>query len=86
MSNLNYLNDYFVAKFQIGFLRRQADGTTTLNILNPGNTGLMDERSRVVDLGTITGKIQSGAGSLTGFREDKRNKVTPGKILLDLFI
>ena len=59
-------------------MRRQDDGSTTLNILNPDNTGYVDDRSRVVDLGTLTGKIQNGVGNIAGFREDKRNKVTPG--------
>ena len=63
---------------QIGFLRLKDDGTTSLNILNPGNDGILNEKERVINLGTLTGKLTSGTSSLLGFREDKRNKATPG--------
>ena len=32
-----------------------------------------------VRLGMTTGRLQSGVNTLQGFKEDKRNKVTPGK-------
>lgn len=62
---------------KIGFLRRRPDGTTTLNILNPDNDGIVSEKERIVDLGTLTGKLTSGTGNISGFKEDKRNKANP---------
>lgn len=32
-----------------------------------------------VKLGMTAGRLQSGVNTLQGFKEDKRNKVTPGK-------
>lgn len=32
-----------------------------------------------VRLGMTTGRLQSGVNTLQGFKEDKRNKVAPGK-------
>ena len=34
---------------------------------------------RVVNLGELVGKLQSGTGSMQGYKEDKRNKVTPSE-------
>ncbi|XP_072021522.1 LOW QUALITY PROTEIN: bromodomain-containing protein 7-like [Amphiura filiformis] len=62
-------------KSKIGFLRQDKNGTTTLNILNPDKRGQQD--SRVVNLGMLTPKLTHGTGSVPGFKEDKRNKVTP---------
>ena len=42
---------------------------------------VVSEKERIVNLGKLTGKLTSGAGTLAGFREDKRNKATPGNIL-----
>ena len=39
---------------------------------------VVSEKERIVNLGKLTGKLTSGAGTLAGFREDKRNKATPG--------
>ena len=62
---------------QLGFLRRDKHGTTTLNILNPDKRGYQD--SREVKLGMLTARLTHGTGSLPGYKEDKRNKVTPGE-------
>ena len=64
--------------FQLGFLRRDKAGTTTLAVLNPGQVG--GEESKQVNLGLLTGRLTQGAGSLPGFREDKRNKAVPGRL------
>uniref|UniRef100_A0A2K6DM86 Bromodomain containing 7 n=1 Tax=Macaca nemestrina TaxID=9545 RepID=A0A2K6DM86_MACNE len=59
---------------QCEFERRKPDGTTTLDfsIL----AGYCPVR-----LGMTTGRLQSGVNTLAGFKEDKRNKVTPGEFL-----
>ena len=62
---------------KIGFLRRKPDGSTTLNIIHPDNQGIVSETERVVNLGALVGKLQQGTGSLSTFREDRRNKATP---------
>ena len=41
---------------------------------------VVSEKERIVNLGKLTGKLTSGAGTLAGFREDKRNKATPGLV------
>jgi len=62
---------------KIGFLRRREDGTTTLNVINPDNSGIISEKERVVNLGSLVGKLSHGSGNMASFKEDKRNKVTP---------
>ena len=39
----------------------------------------VEEQKRVITLGALTGKLQSGTGSIAGFKEDKRNRATPGE-------
>ena len=39
---------------------------------------LVSETERVVDLGTLCGRLTSGTSNLLSVKEDKRNKVTPG--------
>ncbi|OWF37379.1 bromodomain-containing protein 7-like [Mizuhopecten yessoensis] len=62
---------------KFGFLRQRDDGSTSLNIMNPENDGTVSETERVVNLGSLIGKLTSGTGSLSSYKEDKRNKVTP---------
>ncbi|XP_039951270.1 bromodomain-containing protein 7 [Bactrocera tryoni] len=55
---------------KMGFLRQNRDGTTSLNLL------IKDENEgpeKVVTLGELVGKLQSGSGQLFSLREDKRN-------------
>ncbi|KAM3920025.1 bromodomain-containing protein 7 [Leptodactylus fuscus] len=60
---------------QFEFERRKADGTTTLALLNP-ETPLESGHGTAI-LGSTAGRLQTGVNSLQGFKEDKRNKVTP---------
>ena len=39
----------------------------------------MGPKERVVNLGALVGKLPVGTGSMASFREDKRNKATPGE-------
>ena len=39
----------------------------------------MSKKEKIVNLGTLAGPIKNGSASLPGFREDKRNRVTPGQ-------
>ena len=39
----------------------------------------VSETEKVVTLGELVGKVTAGSGSLAGFKEDKRNKVSLGK-------
>jgi bromodomain-containing protein 7 len=58
---------------QMGFLRTNKDGTTSLAILC-GNSGVLPgTNEQPVTLGSLAGKIPQGTGQLAGFREDKRN-------------
>ncbi|XP_075044957.1 bromodomain-containing protein 7 [Mixophyes fleayi] len=61
---------------QLEFERRKPDGTTTLAMLNPVDTALELGHGTAI-LGSTAGRLQSGVNSLQGFKEDKRNKVTP---------
>ena len=36
------------------------DGTTSLNILNPDNTGYINDKERVITLGEKVGKLKAG--------------------------
>lgn len=45
----------------------------------------VNEKERVINLGSLVGKLTTGSGTITGFKEDKRNRITPGKneVVLD---
>ncbi|XP_034246580.1 bromodomain-containing protein 7 [Thrips palmi] len=60
-------------KTTMGFLRQRKDGTTSLNILVPGDGIDVEKKEKAVLLGAVTGKLTNGTGQLQGFREDKRN-------------
>nr|XP_023675801.1 bromodomain-containing protein 7 isoform X3 [Paramormyrops kingsleyae] len=62
---------------ELEFERRKSDGTTTLGILNPADLMAGDNGYCPVKLGMMMGKLHSGVNTLQGFKEDKRNKVTP---------
>ncbi|GFO11258.1 bromodomain-containing protein 7-like [Plakobranchus ocellatus] len=64
-------------KTDLGFLRLEDDGTTSMTILNPWNNGVVSSTQKVISLGDYMGKLKSGSGSLFKFKEDKRNKVCP---------
>lgn len=44
----------------MGFLRMDADGTTTLNILNPDNSGYVNDKERVITLGEKVNRLKAG--------------------------
>ncbi|XP_067406877.1 bromodomain-containing protein 7 isoform X1 [Emydura macquarii macquarii] len=62
---------------QCEFERRKPDGTTTLGLLNPFDPNAGEPGYCPVKLGMTAGRLQSGVNTLQGFKEDKRNKVTP---------
>ncbi|KAM5263233.1 bromodomain-containing protein 7 isoform 2-T2 [Ctenodactylus gundi] len=62
---------------QCEFERRKPDGTTTLGLLHPVDPIIGEPGYCPVRLGMTTGRLQSGVNTLQGFKEDKRNKVTP---------
>ncbi|XP_024900362.1 bromodomain-containing protein 7, partial [Pteropus alecto] len=62
---------------QCEFERRKPDGTTTLGLLHPVDPVVGEPGYCPVRLGMATGRLQSGVNSLQGFKEDKRNRVTP---------
>uniref|UniRef100_A0A8C3G794 Bromodomain containing 7 n=1 Tax=Cyclopterus lumpus TaxID=8103 RepID=A0A8C3G794_CYCLU len=62
---------------QCDFARRKADGSTTMTILNPADPSVGDAGYCPVKLGMMSNRLQSGVNSLQGFREDKRNRITP---------
>uniref|UniRef100_A0A452SIK7 Bromodomain containing 7 n=1 Tax=Ursus americanus TaxID=9643 RepID=A0A452SIK7_URSAM len=62
---------------QCEFERRKPDGTTTLGLLHPVDPIVGEPGYCPVRLGMTTGRLQSGVNTLQGFKEDKRNKVTP---------
>uniref|UniRef100_A0A673H8N0 Bromo domain-containing protein n=1 Tax=Sinocyclocheilus rhinocerous TaxID=307959 RepID=A0A673H8N0_9TELE len=62
---------------QLEFERRKSDGSTTLGILNPADLSAGDPGYCPVKLGMMGGRLQTGINTLQGFKEDKRNMVTP---------
>ncbi|KAM3876913.1 bromodomain-containing protein 7 [Diretmus argenteus] len=66
-----------VLQCELEFARRKADGSTTLAILNPADPSVGDAGYCPVKLGMMSNRLQSGVNTLQGFREDKRNRVTP---------
>ncbi|XP_067158671.1 bromodomain-containing protein 7 [Apteryx mantelli] len=66
-----------LANSQCEFERRKPDGTTTLGLLNPVDLNAGEPGYCPVKLGMTAGRLQSGVNTLQGFKEDKRNKVTP---------
>lgn len=68
-----YVPHFLIFVLQMGFLRTNKDGTTSLAILC-GNSGVLPgTNEQPVTLGSLAGKIPQGTGQLAGFREDKRN-------------
>nr|XP_056718355.1 bromodomain-containing protein 7 [Euleptes europaea] len=65
------------ANAQCEFERRKPDGTTTLGLLNPAENNAGELGHNSTKLGVTAGRLQSGVNTLQGFKEDKRNKVTP---------
>ncbi|XP_061591112.1 bromodomain-containing protein 7 [Cololabis saira] len=61
----------------VEFVRRKSDGSTTLGILNSADPSAGDAGYCPVKLGMMSTRLQSGVNALQGFREDKRNKITP---------
>ncbi|XP_056134886.1 bromodomain-containing protein 7 isoform X2 [Lampris incognitus] len=66
-----------VLQCELEFARRRADGSTTLAILNPADPSAGDAGYCPVKLGMMSNRLQSGVNTLQGFREDKRNRITP---------
>uniref|UniRef100_A0A668A491 Bromodomain containing 7 n=1 Tax=Myripristis murdjan TaxID=586833 RepID=A0A668A491_9TELE len=66
-----------VLQSELDFARRKADGSTTLAILNPADLSVGDAGYCPVKLGMMSNRLQSGVNTLQGFREDKRNRITP---------
>ncbi|XP_035602489.2 bromodomain-containing protein 7 [Oncorhynchus keta] len=62
---------------ELDFERRKYDGSTTLAILNPVDLVAGDVGYCPVKLGMMSNRLQSGINTLQGFKEDKRNMVTP---------
>ncbi|XP_060767620.1 bromodomain-containing protein 7 [Neoarius graeffei] len=62
---------------ELEFGRRKSDGTTTLGIVNPADLNAGDPGYCPVKLGMMGGRLQSGVNTLQGFKEDKRNRITP---------
>ncbi|ESN92554.1 hypothetical protein HELRODRAFT_189500 [Helobdella robusta] len=62
---------------KIGYLKKEADGTTVLNILNPDNRGFISEKERVVDLGGVVGRLVAGQSHVNLPKDDIRNKINP---------
>ncbi|KAI4483868.1 hypothetical protein M0802_013250 [Mischocyttarus mexicanus] len=66
---------------KMGFLRQKKDGTTSLQIIVPGDGVIPGTNQRPVSLGQLIGKLNHGTGALAGFREDRRNMSKPVKSL-----
>jgi len=66
---------------KMGFLRQKKDGTTSLQIIVPGDGIIPGTNQRPVSLGQLIGKLNRGTGALAGFREDRRNMSKPVKPL-----
>ncbi|XP_059388097.1 bromodomain-containing protein 7-like [Carassius carassius] len=62
---------------ELEFERRKSDGSTTLGIVNPADLSAGDPGYCPVKLGMMGGRLQTGINTLQGFKEDKRNMVTP---------
>lgn len=69
------------ANSKMGFLRQKKDGTTSLQIIVPGDGIIPGTNQRPVSLGQLIGKLSHGTGVLAGFREDRRNMSKPVKPL-----
>uniref|UniRef100_A0A672G367 Bromo domain-containing protein n=1 Tax=Salarias fasciatus TaxID=181472 RepID=A0A672G367_SALFA len=66
-----------VLQSDLEFTRRKSDGSTTLAILNPADPSAGDAGYCPVKLGMMANRLQNGVNTLQGFREDKRNRITP---------
>ncbi|MGH0166279.1 UNVERIFIED_CONTAM: hypothetical protein FKN15_055003 [Acipenser sinensis] len=62
---------------QLEFERQKSDGTTTLGFLNTVDLSMGEPGYCPVKLGMMMDRLQTGINTLQGFKEDKRNRVTP---------
>lgn len=77
---------FFFLISKMGFLKQQNNGSTSLSILVP-NDGINPETGeRPVLLGSLIGKLSHGVGSISGFREDRRNMVKTGMFICVIVI
>ncbi|XP_069460875.1 bromodomain-containing protein 7 isoform X2 [Ambystoma mexicanum] len=65
-----------VVNSELEFERRRSDGTTTLGVIISSDP-VSDFGCGLPKIGITAGKLHSGVNTLQGFKEDKRNKVTP---------
>ncbi|KAH8273732.1 hypothetical protein KR018_011185 [Drosophila ironensis] len=63
---------------KMGFLRQHKDGSTTLNLMIPDEN---EGPERVVTIGDLVGKLQTGSTQLQVRQPDKRNALKPVKPL-----
>lgn len=75
-------NDFFFFFLQMGFLRQQSDGSTSLAILIPSSGDPDNPTEKPISLGQLIGKLSHGSGQLQGMREDRRNFAKTGKCLI----
>nr|XP_057945222.1 bromodomain-containing protein 7 isoform X1 [Doryrhamphus excisus] len=66
-----------VLQCEVEFSRQRSDGSTTLAFLNPADPSAGEAGYCPVKLGMMSTRLQSGVNCLQGFREDKRNRITP---------
>ncbi|XP_054625967.1 bromodomain-containing protein 7 isoform X5 [Dunckerocampus dactyliophorus] len=66
-----------VLQCDVEFSRQRSDGSTTLAFLNPADPSAGEAGYCPVKLGMMSTRLQSGVNCLQGFREDKRNRITP---------
>ncbi|CAL1604329.1 unnamed protein product [Knipowitschia caucasica] len=66
-----------VLQCDLEFIRQNTDGSTTLAILNSADPAVGDAGYCPVKLGMMSSRLQNGVNCLQGFREDKRNRLTP---------
>ncbi|XP_078735581.1 bromodomain-containing protein 9-like [Lampetra fluviatilis] len=62
---------------QIGFLRRDCGGSTSLAVVNPSDPDTEEEEMYPVNMGVLVGKIHPGIPVPPGFRDDRRGKLRP---------
>jgi bromodomain-containing protein 7/9 len=58
----------------MGYLRQNPDGTTSLSIVTPSSV-VVEGGEKTVTLGQLIGRVKNGATALQGFKEDRRNVV-----------
>lgn len=71
--------EFLILKLKLGYLRRNSNGTTSMNFLNQDDNTI----DKQLTVGNLCEALDSGSYSLNSFIEEKKNKAKPSKFYVE---